>query len=370
MKKILFLIHDLSVGGAEKVLVNLVNNFDYSKFDVTVIALFGGGVNEKFLNPQVRYKYIFKKPFPANSHIMKLFSPKLLHKLFIKEKYDFEVSYLEGPSARIISGCNNKDTKLVCWIHGVQNTVKRAAFAFRGYTESKNCYKKFNKIICVSESVKKDFKCIYPDISNLQVLYNTNDTKNILKLKDEIIDNDNFKNVGIKLCSVGRVIPIKCFDKLATIHKNLRDDGYNVYTYILGKGPETEKIKSYCIENNIDDSFIFLGYDTNPYKYVSKCDMFVCSSEVEGFSTAATEALIVGTPVVTSFVAGMKEMLGENNEYGVIAENNDEALYQAIKNLLDDDKLLLHYKNKAKERGEFFSTENTVIAVENMLMNL
>ena len=370
MKKILFLIHDLSLGGAEKVLVNLVNNFDYSKFDVTVIALFGGGVNEKFLSPQVRYKYIFKKPFPANSHIMKLFSPKLLHKLFIKEKYDFEVSYLEGPSARIISGCNDKNTKLVCWIHGVQNTAQKAAFAFRNYKESKKCYQKFNKIICVSESVKNDFVNIFPQHNNVEVLYNTNETEKIVKLKDEAIDNKNFKIDGIKLCSVGRVIPIKCFDKLAKIHKKLRDNGYDIYTYILGKGSETEKIKAFCVENNIDDSFVFLGYDTNPYKYLAQCDMFVCSSEVEGFSTAATEALIVGTPVVTNLVAGMKEMLGENNEYGVIAENNDEALYLAIKNLLDDAQLLSHYKNKAKERGKFFCTENTVKAVENMLYNL
>ena len=45
MKKILFLIHDLGHGGAEKVLVNLVNNMDRTKFDITVMALFGGGVN-------------------------------------------------------------------------------------------------------------------------------------------------------------------------------------------------------------------------------------------------------------------------------------------------------------------------------------
>ena len=98
--------------------------------------------------------------------------------------------------------------------------------------------------------------------------------------------------------------------------------------------------------------------------------MYVCSSFSEGFSTAATEALIVGTPVCTVEVSGMKEMLGENNEWGIVTENDEEALYQGIKGLLDDPQLLAHYKEKAAQRGKTFSTENTVRAVEEMLENL
>lgn len=58
--KILFVIHDLSVGGAEKVLINLVNNMDYLKFDVTVLALFDEGVNKQFLNSKIKYRYAFR----------------------------------------------------------------------------------------------------------------------------------------------------------------------------------------------------------------------------------------------------------------------------------------------------------------------
>lgn len=75
MKKILFLIHDLHHGGAEKVLVNLVNNMDPEQFEIHVTALFGGGVNEQFLAPHVHFRAIFPKPFPGNSHVMKLFPP-------------------------------------------------------------------------------------------------------------------------------------------------------------------------------------------------------------------------------------------------------------------------------------------------------
>lgn len=370
MTKILFLIHDLSVGGAEKVLVNLVNNMDKTKFDITVISLFGGGVNEQFLKPHIRYKAIFKKVFSGNSHIMKLFSPKILHKLFIKEKYDIEVAYLEGPSARIISGCPCRETKLVSWIHGELHTKECAAGAFRNYTESKKCYEKFDNIICVSEFVKADFKSIYPTLNHLQVLYNTNATAQILNLKDENVDNAVFYESEIKIIGVGKIVQIKGFDKLARIHKRLKDEGYPVHTYILGVGDEKEKIESYLIENDLQDSFTFLGYQTNPYKYVSKCDLFVCASIAEGFSTAATEALIVGTPVVTTLVSGMKEMLGENNEYGIVTENNEQALYEGIKQLLDNPDLLAHYRKQAETRGKFFSTENTVKAVEEMFFKI
>lgn len=94
-----------------------------------------------------------------------------------------------------------------------------------------------------------------------------------------------------------------------------------------------------------------LGYQTNPYKYVSKCDLFVCASFAEGFSTAATEALIVGTPVCTVEVSGMKEMLGEHNEWGVVTENSEEALYQGIKDLLDHPDKLAYYKEKPLSVG-------------------
>ncbi|MBQ7373249.1 MAG: glycosyltransferase [Clostridia bacterium] len=369
MKKILFLIHDLSHGGAEKVLVNLVNNIDKTKFDVTVMALFGGGVNEAYIKEGVKYKIVFKKPFRGNSKLFKLFSPRMLHKKFIRDKYDIEVSYLEGPCARIISGCPYDDVKLVSWIHTEQHTREIASKAFRSYKESVKCYQKFHKTVCVSDYVKQDFLTIYPMLTNIEVLYNTNETAQILEMKNEPVAENLFSGKEIKLCGVGKIITVKGFDRMARIQKRLKSEGYFTHFYALGVGPERENIEKYLKTNNLTDSFTFLGYQENPYKYVAKCDMFVCASIVEGFSTAATEALIVGTPVVTTFVSGMSEMLGDN-EYGIITENNEDALYIGIKSLLDSPELMAHYKKQAEVRGRFFSTENTVKAVENMLDNL
>ena len=368
MTKILFLIHDLGPGGAEKVLVNLVNNMDREKFDVTVMALFGGGVNEQFLKPHIHYKACFKHMVRGNSHLMKLLSPTQLHKWLIKDRYDIEVSYLEGPSARIISGCPDPDAKLVSWIHVEQHTKKLAAQAFRSYAESEKCYGRFHQTVCVSEYVKNDFLNIYPALNNVCVLYNTNETAQIIEKAKEHVDDPSFRPGEIRLVGVGKLMPIKGFDRIARIHKRLRDDGYPVHTYALGDGAERQKIEAYVAENNMDDSFTLLGYQTNPYKYVANCDIFICASTAEGFSTAATEALIVGTPVCTVEVSGMKEMLGANNEYGIVTENSENALYKGIKRLLDDPALLMHYKQQAAIRGKDFSTENTVKAVQDMLL--
>ena len=367
MTKIIFLIHDLGHGGAEKVLVNLVNNMDPKQFDITVMALFGGGVNEQFLKPHVRYQTIFQRTFPGNSHVMKLFSPAFLHRWFVKERYDIEVSYLEGPSARIISGCPQEDTKLVSWIHVEQHTVKRASISFRSYGEALRCYSRFHRTICVSEYVKRDFLNIFPTLTDVGVLYNTNETAQILEKSAE---NAEIAQNALCWCSVGRLIPVKGFDRMIRIQKRLTDEGYNTHFYALGEGPQRNALEAMVKDLGCEESVTFLGYQTNPYKYVAKCDLFVCASHAEGFSTAATEALIVGTPVCTVEVSGMKEMLGSHNEYGIVTENDEDALYQGIKKMLDNPELLEHYRHQAALRGKDFRTEETVKAVEAMLMEL
>lgn len=371
MKKILFVIHDLHHGGAEKVLVNLVNNMDREKFDITVMALFGGGINEQFLKKDVKLIICHKRAVRGNSKIMKLFSPQVLFSYYIKDKYDIIVSYLEGPSARIVSGCNDKNTKLVSWIHVEQHDRNTACNAFRDYKETLECYRKFDCTVCVSEYVKKDFLSIFSVENPVYVLYNTNETDQIRELAKDSVDDIVFKGDEIKLVGVGKLMPNKGFDKLARIHARLIQDGYKVHTYILGEGSERNKIEKIADENGCADTVTLLGYTTNPYKYVAKCDIFVCSSVAEGFSTATTEALILGVPVVTTRVSGMEEMLGKNNEFGIVVDGTDEdKLYDGIKVMISSLKIREKYRDKAMERSKIFSKENTVSAVEKMFESM
>lgn len=368
MMKILFLIHDLGQGGAEKVLVNLVNNMDRSKFDISVTVLFGGGVNEQFLDPDIHFHAVFPKEVPGNSKLMKMLTPKQLHKLCVKEHYDIEVSYLEGPSARVISGCQNPNTKLVSWIHVEQHTMDKLAGSFRSEQEARACYNRFDQTVCVSQYVHDDFCQLLDFQKPCRVLYNTVESDKILAGAGEAAPE--LANDGkIRLVAVGTLKQSKGYMRLLNIIKRLRDEQYPMHLYILGIGPLQAEMEEYIRRNELQDTVTLLGYQTNPYKYVSKCDLFVCASFAEGFSTAATEALIVGTPVCTVEVSGMKEMLGSNNQWGVVTENSEESLYQGIQGLLDSPSRLAYYKEKAAERGKTFSTENTTRAVEKMLLN-
>lgn len=370
MKKILFLIPTLGQGGAEKVLVNLVNNMDKEKFDITVQTLFDVGVNKQFLHNNIKYISHYKRLFPGNSKYLCLFSPERLFKNFIKEHYDIIVSYLEGPTARIVSGCTDKNTKLVSWIHVQQESKSEITAAFRNYREADRCYRKFHKTICVSNYVKNNFINNFKGIENVEVLYNTIETDSILKLSNEPVSDYSFQNNIKTIISIGTLKESKGFDRLIRIHKRLINENILHNVIVLGKGPERENLEQLIKKNNISDSFKLLGYHTNPYKYIKNSDLFVCTSFAEGFSTAATESLIIGTPVCTVDVSGMKEMLGYDNEYGVVTDNNEESFYQGVKMLLTDNNKLNYYTAKAKQRGDFFDTKCTVNSVEDMLYSL
>lgn len=369
MIKVLFLIHDLGAGGAEKVLVNLVNNMDRNKFEIHVIALFGGGINEQFLKPDIHFHTVWTKEIPGNSKWMKLFSPQQLHRKCVREHFDIEVSYLEGPSARVISGCTDKTTKLISWIHVEQHTMKALAASFRNFKEASFCYNSFHQTVCVSEYVRNDFCSILNYDKPCTVLYNTVESDKILVEALEPVPE--FVDDGMTwLVAVGTLKRSKGYMRLLRIVKRLRDERYPVHLYVLGIGPLRHEMEEYIHQNELHNNVTLLGYQTNPYKYISKCDLFVCASFAEGFSTAATEALIVGTPVCTMEVSGMKEMLGDDNEYGIVTENDEEALFQGIKRLLDDADLRAYYRHQAKIRGNLFKTEETVKAVERKLLEL
>jgi glycosyltransferase involved in cell wall biosynthesis len=366
MIKVLFLIPTLGHGGAEKVLVNLVNNMDASKFDITVQTMFDVGVNRQYLNSNIRYIGGFPYYFRGNTIAYKLFSPKLLYKMYIKEKYDVIVSYLEGPSARVVSGCNDENTKLISWIHIEQKSREYASMGFRSIREAENCYSQFHKIICVSDTVKKDFTDLFKIVKAPEVLYNTVESDKILHMKNEQVDDIMFSN-AVNICSVAKLMHTKGFDRLVRIQRKLFDDGKITHIYLLGKGEEKEKLQKMLAVNEMSEYFTFLGYKDNPYKYVAKCDLYVCSSRREGFSTAVTEALIVGIPVISTKCSGANELLGYHDEYGIVTENDEESLYQGIMKMLTEPGMLEHYKSQALERGKSFNTKDTVRRVEKMM---
>lgn len=366
MINVLFFIPNLAHGGAERVLTNLVNHMDYSQFDVTVQTMFDVGIYKNQLNDNVKYIGGFPWYFRGNSIVYKFFSPKWLYKQYIKEKYDVVVSYLEGPSARVIAG-KSADQKSVCWIHIQLDTEEYAALGFRNIEEAESTYRSFNRIVCVSDTVRRSFNEMFSVDDPIQVLYNTVETDQIRARANENVDDVDYRSDEINIISVAKLMKTKGYDRLVRILKKLRSDGVPAHVYIVGKGEEEDSLKKMLTENNVDSYWTFIGFKENPYKYVKKADLYVCSSRKEGFSTAVTESLIVGTPVVSTRCSGAEELLGYNGEYGIVTDNNEDALYEGIKKMITTPGLLQHYKEQAVIRGEKFSTEDTVKAVEDML---
>lgn len=371
MRSILFLIPTLGHGGAEKVLVNLVNNMDTSKFDITIQTLFDEGVHKKSIHGSIRYKSFLKKQFHGNTTLFSLIPAKLLYRVIVREKYDYIVSYLEGPTTHIIAGCPYNETKKIAWVHIELGDSAKFKQGFRTKREAVKAYESFDKIVGVSETVKNVFEeTAGKPFPNMTVLYNTIETTQIIEKAKDPIEDVVFSTECVNVCSVAKLMESKGFDRLVRVHKRLLDEGFRHRIYILGEGEKKAELEEYIKDNNLNKSFILLGFRENPYKYVAACDLYVCSSRREGFSTAVTEALIVGTPVVSTLCSGAEELLGKNDEYGIVVENSEDGIYTGLRQMLQSKALRKKYAEKALERGRNFSTEKTVLAVEELLRDV
>ena len=300
MINVLFLIPTLDRGGAENVLVDLVNHMDQSRFRITVQTLFDRNSQKDRLREGIRYKSFLYRQFHGNSRLMARIPARLLYRLIVRERYDIVVSYLEGPTAHIVSGCPFPDSKCVSWVHVEMNSQRQLSVGFRSMKAALRAYGAFDRIVFVADTVRRSFvKRAGMEFSNSCVLYNTVDSQSIKEKALAEVSFPIFSKDEFNIVSVGRIIDAKGFDRLARIQSRLRASGYKTHVYILGDGKNREEIEKYTAENAIADSFTFLGFQENPYKYVTQADLFVCSSRREGFSTAVTEALIPDIPAVS-----------------------------------------------------------------------
>lgn len=356
-KKILFFHFDLGVGGAENVLINLLNNLDPQKYDVTLLLLFNHGVRLNDLAPHINLKYVFNfKPFKGISHALKLFSPQWLHKCFVKDTYDCEIAYLESIPTRIIGGCRNRDTKCYAWVHIAFKGRADILHSYRSEKEMQNCYKRFDGVAFVSRTALDVFKSfVHLEDMNLQVVNNVPDIEKIINLSREEAPINNTDK--IKFCSVGRLAAQKNYTCLVRVLGSLYKEGFkDWHFYLLGQGEEKKKLDEMISEFHLGKNITMLGFEANPYRYVSKMDFFVCSSLKEGYSTAVTESIILHTPVITTDCSGMSEIFGDTG-CGMIVENSYEALLDGMRRMLTESSLVKQMRACAVERSKFFSKE-------------
>lgn len=380
-KKVLFFADGLYGGGAEKVLQTLLQHLDKDKFEITLYSMKQEALND--LYPQdINYHYVFSLCSESASVWKKLrvrclnkvklvvyyhLSPTWFYRLFIKGKYDTEVAFIEGYATRIVSGSTNPQSKKIAWVHIDLEQNHWTRIAFQSLNEEDKVYQKFDLVCAVSKTVSDVTQKLFPNIRQSLVIYNPIDEQQIVKKSMETFHNDKWIQSNITFISVGRLVHQKGYDRLLPIFKRLVNEGYPISLNILGTGTNKEKLEAYIGENNLSEYISLLGYVNNPYPYMVKSDIFVVSSRSEGFSTVVSEALILGMPIVSTFCAGMDELLGSKSEYGILTKNDSKSLYLGIKKILDDRLLYTSYKEKARRRGERFKIKYLMQSIENIL---
>lgn len=358
-KRIAFVVNSLYGGGAEKVLQTILCNFDIQKYDVTLINHRQEEINE--LYPEgIIYKSILKSKSKAGGLWVKIFnkinlliyenfSPKVFRKIYLRDLFDVEIAFIEGYATRIVSGgCS---AKKIAWVHSDMKKNPWTDIAFRSKKEQSMCYSCFDDIVCVSESVKESFDQLFPGNRSC-VLYNPIDSERIRYQSTQFVPER--ENAPLLFVTAGRLVNEKGYDRLIPIVGKLIVEGFDFRLWIVGEGPQRELLQDLIREWELEDIVTLQGFQTNPYPFIAAADWFVSSSRSEGYSTVITEALILGIPVVSTQCAGMKELLGKNDEWGIIVENNDTVLLNGIRDILKNKECTQAYRTKASKRGNDF----------------
>ncbi len=366
MIKILFFIETLRAGGAEKVMIDLVNHMDQAKFDITVQTVWPCDAG-KYLAPGIRYRSLYASKSKANQLRYRIEAETgMVYQLHMKDDYDIECAYLEMGPTKVLSASTNRRAKKLAWVHC---DLTRAVADPQTYVaKTAPWYEKFDQVVCVSQNVKERFDELFQNRFPSTVLYNVIDDAAI-RSKAKLPLPAGVKKRRPTVLSVGRLSAPKRFVRLLQVHKRLLDEGIPHDLWILGDGPERPMLEQYVADNGLQDSVWMPGFMENPYPYMLEADLLACSSIYEGYSTFMTEGVILGKPIVTTDVSGMRELLG-NSEYGLIVEDDDEAFYRGMKRMLQDAALRDQYTARAAFRGEQFSADKLTEQTERFFKEL
>ena len=354
-KKVLFVIESLSGGGAEKVLTVLLKHIDKTRFDVTLCTVVETGVYmdevKKYVsctsilgNPN-RKTFLGKAWYRFKYKCVYNWLPlKWVYRLFIPQGNDVEVAFVEGFATKLMAASSNKQAKKLAWVHIDLAKYHWIKSVYKDVHEEQASYQKYDQVIGVSKQVTNSVQHLY-HLKDVITCYNPIESDVILKWAGENLSLPS-KKESLRLVSVGRLVPQKAFDRLLRVVNRLYKEGFSLELWLLGDGEQRPLLEQYIRDKNLEAIVTLWGFQTNPYPYLQHSDLFVCSSVSEGYSTAVTEALIIGLPVVTTACSGMDELL-DNETYGIITENDEGALYEGVKKCFTQSDLLNAYKEQA-----------------------
>lgn len=333
MRKILFVIGSLQVGGAETVMVDIINNI-YNKFDITVLLVTKKGELINRLNKNIKVKYLTIGEEYCTNIFSKIYNKikrsliyrtlgknkKYVSKIYnnmLKEEFATEVAFLPGLPAEIVKRSPNKNSNKIAWIHSE---------AERSYnTDFLTICDGFDKIVGNCMDSIKAFKKYFPKCNTeIVLIYNYIDVSKIISLSEEKADF-KYNKETINFISVGRLVEVKGFDRILDISKEFDK---NVTFYIVGAGPLEEEYKKRIHNENIKNVKL-IGLKTNPYPYIKNADVFLLTSHSEAFPTVVVEAMILNKSIISTDVLGVNEILN-NYDDKIIVEDDNQKITNAI----------------------------------------
>lgn len=390
MKKILFGITSLTLGGAERVLVDLANELSKkAEYEITIFTIYGNGELAKQISPKVKIETIYQKQYNELSKLQRkviaplkiLLAKNKIYKKYIKNKYDKEIAFLEGPITRIFA-CGKERNKKIAWIHndiskvfgtGIKATLKK-------YLDSK-IYEKYNKLIFVSKNNLESFTKVYKNNIEKKVIYNYIDSERVLKKADEYkpeelkkVDEykseelkktdeyklEELKNKQISLLTVARLVPQKAIDRLIKVHSKLINDGVKHKLYVIGEGPEKNKLEEIIKQEQCENTVKLLGAKENPYPYMKFADYICLFSEFEGYGMVLEEAKILNKKILITETAA-KEAI-ENYSKGQVFENSEEGIYKGIKTVIQKE----NSKENDTQGTNLYNNKNIIKKIEEL----
>lgn len=338
MKKMLICISTLGAGGAEKSLVNFVNEYK-NKYNISILVFSEKNNYYARLLNDIPVDYIVKKSTPRSiekiiNKLVKYTPAKLLNKIIIRksvfknENFDIEFAYLEGRSTKIISGSSNKKSAKYAYIHCDFLKNWHSRNRFKNYKEEYSCYRNFDNIIAVSNEQAESFIDRFPGLE-VEVIPNFINKEDILKKGDVYFEDTTTKY----FCSVGRLEEVKNFDLLIEAFHNFRKNNSEYKLYILGEGSQYSSLLTHIRKLKEEENIRLLGFKNNPYKYIKNSIGLIQSSRSESFSYVLAEANILGVPTLSTKTQGSSYM---RKCFDVIeVEHTVNQLTEGIERLLE-----------------------------------
>lgn len=367
--KLMFFVYIFGQGGAERVILNILNYIDNKKYEIHLI-IGEKGKRNKYLplitNKNIQIDYL-DIPFGQQNEAIQALSKKINQYnpdiLLTEAKYTNNIAY----HAKKLS--KNHHVKLI-----FREAVNRSACKDERFIDKFKTSFHYNfgpkKIICVSDGVAKDLIKNYKIARRkIAIINNPIDLDYIQKKSLDPIENRKFKEIkGKKIINIGRLAPSKNQKLLINAFSKIKNQ--NSSLIILGSGELEKELKHYCRKKKIDNVYFF-GNVANPYQYIKNCDLFVLSSIREGFSNATIESMALGTPVIsTDCPSGAREIIGDN-KYGILVPLNDsKSLATAIDNLLCNASLSKQYSSLGIKRSKNFAAQKIVKKYEEIIDNI